>query len=190
MNPHESSADTPRRKRRFPGPMDRDWLERIALRYAARWESSAAGVGTHLERKIRERCEETDENPSAAFELIPWVVERLVERGYVNDQRFAEATVARLRRQGRSATQIESRLVAKGISESIRRELLQRRDAIDHESDAAWQLARRRRLGPYCADSDKREKDRDRHLAVFARQGFDRETAERVIDAKAPKESC
>jgi regulatory protein len=190
MNPHESSADTPRRKRRFPGPMDRDWLERIALRYAARWESSAAGVGTHLERKISERCEATGENPSAAGEFIPQVVERLVEGGYVNDQRFAATTIDRLRRQGRSAAQIESRLVAKGISESIRRELLQRRDDIDHDSRAAWQLASRRRLGPYCEDPEERKRNRNRHLAVFARQGFDREIAERVIDANTPKESC
>ena len=190
MNPYESSGKAPGRKQGRREAMDRDWLERVAKRYAARWESSAAGVGTHLERKIRERCEATDENPSAVFDLIPWVVERLVERGYVNDQRFAAATIDRLRRQGRSAAQIESRLVAKGIPESVRRELMQPRDGIDHESRAAWKLARRRLLGPYCEDSDERKRNRNRHLAIFARQGFDREIAERVIDAEAPLESC
>ena len=34
--------------------MDLAWLEERALRYAARWEASAAGVATLLERKILE----------------------------------------------------------------------------------------------------------------------------------------
>jgi regulatory protein len=168
--------------------MDRDWLEQRALRYAARWESSAAGVALHLERKIRERSAETGEPPEAMFAVIPWVVERLIESGYVNDERFAAATIDRLRRQGRSVAQIESRLQTKGISESTYRELLQQEDP-NRESRAAFRLAQRRRIGPYCTDAERRGRDRDRHLALMARQGFDRETAERVIDAEAPPES-
>ena len=34
------------------------------------------------------------------------------------------------------------------------------------------------------SDAERRSADRDRHLAVLARQGFSREIAHRVIDAK------
>jgi regulatory protein len=186
MNPHESPVDAPRRSHRTHEPMDRDWLEQQALRYAARWESSAAAVRAHLERKVRERALETGESPDDILGFVPWVIQRLLERNYVDDRRFALTTIDRMRRQGRSTAQIEARLRAKGISESIRQELLKDEvEANDQpELQAAWRLARRRKLGPYCLDSTKRAQHRERHLGVMARQGFDRETAERVVDAE------
>jgi len=187
MDPDEKSIRT--RGQGFSAPMDRDWIERLARRYAARWESSEAIVRSHLERKVHARCEASGEDPSIALESIPGVIERLVEAGYVNDHRFAAETTDRMRRAGRSKTHIDSRLRAKGISESIRRDLLQQGDDVNQESMAAWRLARRRRLGPYCENPGRRERERHRHLAIFARQGFDREIAERVIDAEAPLES-
>jgi len=188
MNPHESTADTPKGRQRRREPMDRNWLEQSGLRYAARWESSAAGVGNYLERKIRERCDETGESSDPALAHVPEVVEQLIERGYVDDARFALATIDRMRRQDRSTAQIEARLRTKGLPESVYRDLLQQGET-DHEYRAAYRLAQRRRIGPYCQDPEERERDRDRHLAILARRGFDLETAERVIDAKAPPES-
>jgi len=166
--------------------MDRDWLEQIARRYAARWETSESNMGSHLAAKIQARCDETGADPDATIKLIPGIIEGLVESGYVDDRRFAEATINRLRRQGRSAAQIDARLRAKGISKSLRQDLADRDEEIDHESIAAWKLAQRRRLGPYCDPPEKRAKDRDKHVGVLARQGFDLELSMRVIDADTP----
>lgn len=189
MDPHETAARPPRRRRREPARLDPSELERIALRYASRWETSAAGVALHLERKLRERGGASDDEASAAITAIPEIVETLIARGYVDDERFAAAAVDRLRRQGRSTRQIESHLRAKGISEAIAAALLRSRAGSDHDLAAAWRLARRRRLGPYCEDPERRRRDRARQLALFARQGFDRDVAERVLDADRAPES-
>jgi regulatory protein len=167
--------------------MDRQWLEQRALRYAARWEASAATLRSLLERKIFERCDRTGESPDAALEQIPATVAGLVERGYIDDHRFASQALDRLRRQGRSTAQIRARLHAKGISKSLLDELIEQEDA-DTESRAAWRFARRRRLGPYCEDPAQRRRARDRHLAALGRQGFDQQLALRIVDAQTPPE--
>ena len=168
--------------------MDLAWLEERALRYVARWEASAAGVARLLERKIMERCERTDETPDLVLEMIPGLVAQLIERGYVDDHRFAAGTLERQRRRGGSTAQIRARLAAKGISKSLLDEILAQEDP-QTEIRAAWKLARRRRLGPYCNDPAERRRSRDRHLGVLCRQGFEHETALRIVDAMGPPES-
>ena len=193
MQPHQpsdgASGAPPRRSGRGDDrPMDPDWLQERALRYAARWEASTSGVQTLLERKVRERCERTGESPEAILGQIPEIVSELVDNGYVDDRRFATEALERLRRQGRSTRQIRARLLARGIPEPLLDELFAAEDpAIDLR--AAWRFARRRRLGPYCEDPQTRETTRDRHLGALARQGFELETALEVIDAEAPPEA-
>jgi len=52
-----------------------------------------------------------------------------------------------------------------------------RADGAEPDLAAACRFARRRRLGPYRRGAA----DRQRELAAFARAGFDRRTAERVL---------
>jgi len=165
-------------------PLDRAWLEQRALFYVARWESTARGVHRNLERKIRERCARTGESPETGLELIAPIVAALVERDYVNDHRYATALIERLQRQGRSRAGIRAQLAAKGIDQTLAGELMRTQDS-ESETRSAWRLARRRRLGPYCLDPEKRREARHRHLAILGRQGFDRETAVRIIDAES-----
>ena len=60
-------------------------------------------------------------------------------------------------------------------------------EAPDPELHAAIKLARRRRLGPY-ADPDKRDENRDKHLAAMARAGFSYDMARRIIECEDPGE--
>jgi regulatory protein len=194
MLPHQPSGEpsppNPPRKRgqRKTPPLDFAWLEERALQYAARWEASAAGVAQLLERKILERCERTGESPDVALEMIPALVARLIERGYVDDRRFATGALERARRQGASTARIRARLSSKGISQSLIEELLSA-EAPEIEIESAWKLARRRRLGPYCEDPAERRASRDRHLGVLSRQGFEHEIALQIVDGDGPPES-
>ena len=194
MLPHRPSGEPSppkpptKRGRRKTQPMDLAWLDERALRYASRWEASAAGVATLLERKIFERCERTGESSDAARELIPGLVAELVDRGYVDDRRFATGVLEGQRRRGASTARIRARLAAKGIAESLLDELLAEEDP-EVEVRSAWKLARRQRLGPYCVDPAERRELRDRHLGVFSRQGFEYETALEIVDADGPPDS-
>ncbi|MBW2424796.1 MAG: regulatory protein RecX [Deltaproteobacteria bacterium] len=162
--------------------MDDEWLERRALHYLGRWEATREGLARVLERGVRRRCLRTGEDPEAPLALIPALVDRLSQRGYVDDRRFATQLFESLRRQGRSRLHIHGKLRHKGVPDPIVRELVER-DEPESELQAAWRLARKRRLGPHCPDPDRRAASRSRHLAALARQGFSREIAYRVIDA-------
>jgi regulatory protein len=162
--------------------MDLAWLERKALDYTARWESTQRGVADFLERKIRWRCEETGERPEEILRLIPGVVEALAERNFVNDRRAAEQLFERLRREGRSEAQIRQRLASKGVPAAMADALLHDEDS-DAELRAARRMARKRLLGPHCPDPERRIADRHKHLGVLARQGFSSDVAHRVIDS-------
>jgi regulatory protein len=168
--------------------MDADWLEERALSYVSQWEATEAGVAALLERKISERCERTAESPDLVRKQIPTLIARLVERNYVNDERFAKAALTRQRKRGASTTRIRARLIAKGISESLLDELFDREEP-GVETRAAWAFAKRRRLGPYTRDrrgdhkTSEQERLREKHLSAFGREGFEFELAERIVDA-------
>lgn len=163
-------------------PLDTDWLEHEALRYVARGETTQFAVRQLLERKIDARCDRTGEDGSHARDAISDVLAGLVRHRYVDDERFAAQLHTRLVRQGRSAAEIRYRLESKGVpAEIIRESLADHSEASDLE--AAWQVARRRRLGPYCLDPETRAANRERHLSIFGRAGFSREVAHEVIDA-------
>lgn len=206
METHRPQPETGRgkspgraRSRRDAAPLDAHWLESEAIRYVARWESSERAVRDVLERKLRARCERTGEAVEPWLPAIPEVVASLVARGYVDDHRYALQQIERARRQGRSLRQIQAQLQARGVEPETVAAILRERDERrrseadpgaptphDEELEAAWRTARKRRLGPYCADPSERAERRQRHLGVLARQGFSSEIAHRVIDADHP----
>ncbi|MFK7895395.1 MAG: regulatory protein RecX [Myxococcota bacterium] len=191
--------------------IDAEWLEQAALRYAAKWETTERGVCEALERKLSARAGQAGretggtargevggeaggqaggdaaEDVERLRAMIPEIAAGLVARGYVDDRRFAEQLAARLQRQGRSQAYLASKLRTKGVSDEIIEDLLG--DAApEAELQAAWRLARKRRLGPYCLDEEKRSAQRDKHLGALARQGFSLDLATRIIDADAAPE--
>jgi regulatory protein len=166
--------------------MDAAWLERKAIDYAANWETTERGLASLLERKVRERCDRTNEASESALALISEVVEKLVAHKFVDDRRAADQLLERLERQGRSRAQILARLLAKGVPESMAAELTRDEgpETIQSELRAAWKIARKRRLGPHARSPEQRAADRDRHLGILARQGFTSDIAYQVIDAE------
>lgn len=188
MEPHRPSSGTPAARRAHP-PLDEKWLEQAALRYAAKWETTEKGVCDALARKLAARCAQSGEDAEAMLAVIPEVAARLVARGYVDDRRFAMQLAARLERQGRSRAYVVAKLQTKGVSEGIIEDLLSEASP-DAEEDAARRVARKRRLGPYCPDPEKRATQRDKHLGILARQGFDLDLATRIVDADAAPEEA
>ena len=53
------------------------------------------------------------------------------------------------------------------------------------EVEAAFRVARKKKLGPFCPDPDKRIAERQRHLGFLARRGFSSDVAHHVIDAES-----
>lgn len=203
LAPDASEAGDPeaaprRRKRRDALPLDEKWLEDEAVRSLARSDQSRRRLIETLERKLDARCARTDEDGDAFRASIPGIVDRLVDRGYVDDHRLAEHLFERGRAAGRSRAWIEQQLFAKGIEPATLREIERERTeeatgarsdddggfAHTDEVEAAFRVARKKRLGPFCPDPTKRIAERQRHLGFLARRGFSSDVAHHVIDAE------
>lgn len=181
MAENKSSGD---RKRRQPKKATAKHLENVALWYLQRFAASADSLRRVLMRRVEKsaRVHETDREEGAA--LVEDIVARFRRSGLLNDRLYAEGRALTLHRRGVSIQGIRARLAAKGVAgEDIDSALGALRDQSDEpDLAAAVAYARRRRIGPYRTRGD-RDELRERDLAALARQGFDFDTARRVIDA-------
>jgi regulatory protein len=153
-------------------------LERWALGYLGRFASSTENLRRVLSRRVRRRSL-TSEVVRELAPLIDALVERYRRSGLLDDAAYAVQRAQSLNRRGESAVRIRARLVAKGVENSVATDALSalREEAGDPDLAAACAFARRRRLGPF----RRGLADRARDLAAFARAGFGRQIALRVL---------
>jgi regulatory protein len=161
-------------------------LYQAALNYLARYAATEAGLRRVLERRIdrwmRAQPDRDAAEPvmQAAREAIGGVIRRLAEAGALSDATFAESRARSLVQSGQSARATQMRLVAKGVTPTMAREV-SARDA-ETELAAALVLARKRRIGPYRAGEDGGETVRAKEMGVLARAGFARDVVQRALE--------
>ena len=125
--------------------------------------------------------------------IIPEVVERMQAYGFLDDRRYGEALIRRLRARGNSLRRIAIRLYERGVESDVRAALLADAGEPEAELEAARIYARRRRFGVQRRpdgrataeageDSDTELDRRRRELASLARAGFAFETARRALE--------
>ena len=173
------------RRRRQPLKATPDGLERSALHYLERYDSSTGHLRRLLLRKVElsARVHGTDREEGRA--AVERVIARLAGLGLLDDARYARERVRGLLARGTSAAMIRARLGAKALPrEQIDQALAEQAGGADSELRAALRYAQRRRLGPFRLEG--RAERRERDLAALGRQGFDYETARRVIDSDDP----
>lgn len=163
MAPNLSRATRP--------PLDPDALDRLALRYVGRYATTRAKLADYLRRKVVERGWADGEPPIAA------IVARMADAGYVDDAAFAESRSAALGRRGYGARRIGAALAAAGVD----REIV---SGVAHDPfDAAERFARRKRIGPFAAESTDAAAQR-RALAAMLRAGHGFALARRFVAAE------
>lgn len=208
-NPKRKSAR--RRERRPAKPLDPARMEELALAYVARFATSANKLRQYLLRKLRERGfaedaveswlpdDTTDADASAenGREHADRIVQRFVEKGYVDDDLYAKTRASSLLSRGYGARRIEATLRHDGIAEDLRQSHAPEEAAA---REAALALAKKRRFGPYSraafsADEEAPENERDfavwqeqqklreKQLAAMLRAGHDFGAAKSVLDA-------
>jgi regulatory protein len=183
-----------RRKPRAPGdepkrPLvapTKAFLSRAALAYVERYPSTIAGLTRVLKRKLERYEHKSGEAlPDEARGWIDPIVAELVERGFVDDQRLATAKTASLQRKGKSKRAVSAALRAKGVQSETIDEVLAASETTDEQ--AAWRLARKKKLGPYRAVEDRKAL-RQKDLAVLGRAGFSFQTARAIIESDEPRD--
>ena len=176
-----------RRPRRGPKKATPERLEKSALFYLERYASSSENLRRVLMRKVDASAKAHGTDPEEGARFVAALIERYQRAGLLNDTAYAEARVAGLHRRGLSDRAIAMKLRQKGVPgdlidkalEDLREEM--RADGTDANLQAALNYAKRRRIGPFRKSA--RQENRDRDLAALGRQGFDYETARKVLDA-------
>ncbi len=181
-----------RRPRRGPKKATPERLERSALFYLERFASSSENLRRVLMRRVDASAKEHGTDREEGAQFIDTLIERYERAGLLDDAAYADARVASMHRRGLSDRAISMKLRQKGVPgdlierslEALREEL--RADGTDPNWEAAMNYARRRRIGPFRKTS--REENRERDLAALGRQGFDYQTARKIVDAEAETE--
>lgn len=164
------------------------YLERAALFYLERYNSSADNLRRVLDRKIR-RSIEVHGTPAAA-EAAQWVADligKLQRSKLLNDRAYAETKVRRLYAEGKSLGRIRQTLAVKGVGKDDVAAALERLAAESpipvSDLPAAAAYARKRKLGPYRTDPQQRREMRQKDLGALARRGFSQAVAMKILSA-------
>ena len=134
-----------------------------ALEYCLVRPRSRREMQQYLYRKTRPRRNKLGElKDGVSVGLTQRVFDRLVEKGYLDDQRFAEFWVEnRNLRKGSSMRKLQSELSAKGVDQQVIAQVLANTDRTDTDELEKIILKKRRRYD-----------DPQKFMAYLARQGF------------------
>jgi len=174
--------------RRPARPITAKYLQNAATFYLERYPATAEGLRRVLNRRVRKA--EMAEAPvmDNVKQAIETIVAKFVDAGVINDKEFAQTKARSLHRRGSSNRLTRRKLQLAGVDgETLDRAMVAldeelHTDPAAREWQAAVALARRRRLGPFRAEKDRKDK-RLRDLAAMARSGFAFAVAKKVIDA-------
>jgi regulatory protein len=169
--------------------VSREQLERAALAYLDRFDSSASNLRRVLLGVVQRAERQGEVDVEAARAAIDELIARYRASGLIDDRRYAENIADGLRRRGTSARAIRHKLAARGLPAEIVEDALGAADRDDRDAElcAARALVRRRRLGPHRPD-DERAARHARDLGALARAGFSFEVARRALETEPDEE--
>jgi regulatory protein len=156
--------------------MNRENLNRLAIRYVERYATSRKKLAGYLLRKIREK-EWEDAEPPAVEELV----EHLATLGYIDDALYAQNKASALGRRGYGTRRVSQALYQAGINETDGREAFRISEA--NRWIAADKFARKRRIGPYAETQQESDKC-NKQMQAFLRAGHDFDVASRFVFAR------
>ena len=156
-------------------------LRNIALYYLKMFESSRANLRDVLRRRVNKYAyfdKSFDKN--AAYQYIEALLDDFEAHKYIDDARFAELKIRGYLAVGKSPRYVLGKMREKGVDETLALRILEQEDYDPYES--AVKLAKKKKIGPFEADENKRRENRGKDLASLLRAGFDYDVAMKVLD--------
>ncbi len=134
-----------------------------SLEYALTRPRSQREMRDYLYRKTRDTLTKTGTvKKGVSKELTERVYDRLMEKGYLNDEKFAQFWVEnRNVRKGTSRRKLQSELMAKGVNQAIIEHTLGQSDRVDTNE-----------LQKIITKKARRYDDEQKFIAYLMRQGF------------------
>lgn len=175
------------RKPKTPRKMTQSRMANIALHYLERYSSSSKNLAQVLERRlIKTSYAHPDTDMAEARQWIDDLINRYIEVGLLDDGAYALAKTRSGLERGEAPRSVAMKLAQKGVAKEHVENALE--ELIDDfpipELQAALTLTRKKRMGPYRADEEKRKEMREKDLSHLARAGFSYDTAKTMIDAE------
>ena len=178
-----------KKRPREPRRISRQYLENAALYYLQRYATSAENLRRVLARKVKRSCAFHKLPEDEFHPMIEDLIKRYLSSGLLNDNSFAEAKAATLRRQGKSRRAIEAKLQAKGLGKKdIAAAMDKAGGGDDAELEAARSLAKKKKLGRHRVKPLKDPKDARKEMAAMARAGFSFDVAKRALNYKGDED--
>lgn len=155
-------------------------LERDAVHWAAR--QSALHLLAYRPRtrmELRRRLLRKSFSEDAVDACVEW----LAERGWIDDEAFAEGYVRdRVRLKPRGPARLTQELRARGVEADTAREVI--RDVLDQEEVSEIELAREAAKGWRAREGEPLRKSRARLYAFLGRRGFGGEALRAVLEER------
>jgi regulatory protein len=147
------------------------------LEYCLVRPRSQREVRDYLYRKTRDsRMKNGAMKKGVSVALTERVFDRLVQKGYINDEKFAQFWVEnRNVRKGSSRRKLASELAAKGVERSVAERFLA--DSDREDSDELQKIIAKKR---------SRYDDEQKLIAYLARQGFSYDDIRSALDSEEP----
>lgn len=144
-----------------------------ALEYCLMRPHSAKEVRDYLYRKTRDtRTKTGDMKPGVSADITGRVFDRLVEKKYVDDEKFAQHWIDnRNLTKGASQRKLTAELRSKGVSSEIIERLLQETDRSDTDE-----------LQKIIAKKRARYPDNQKFIQYLARQGFSYDDIKQALE--------
>lgn len=176
---------------RLPETLSEEWLRQQGRRHLERYWPSEEQLRRVLRRRVDRFTTERGGPRAPGYGLAEKIIKEFLEQGALNDVRFTKAWVESLDRRGDSRFRMRAKLRQKGVSSEVIDEVVQSHDqatrdeGIDPVMARAAATLKRRRLGPYRHDPQKRAERRDKDLGALARAGFPYGVCKQLIDAES-----
>ncbi len=171
--------------KRPPPPMTRTRLRQIAEDYVSRFGGPSSNLRRVLKRHIDKAARAHGEEPDVTHGWqrdVDAIVAEFCQAGALDDARYAQNVALSLAQRGVAPRAVAFRLRQKGITDvDTRQALADLGEPRQVEWQAALQLARRRRLGPFRPPADRKER-RLKDAGVLARAGFPPSVAFKIVD--------
>ena len=153
-------------------------LMNIALFYVSQYEASAEKVRQMLNRRLKRMRMRGEEVPPEAALWVENVLQKMQDKSYVDDNRYAENQVRSLILQGKSEHFICAKLALAGIRAEQVREILNTMEST--EESRARRFVERKKIG-YLRPQKERTKFLEKDMATLARAGFSYDIARSAL---------
>ncbi len=147
-------------------------LENIALYYLERYSSSSANLRKILKRRIQKDIIKGAEPVEQAAEWIENIITKMQNLEYINDERYKENLINKLKNQGKSTKQIKVKLLEKGLNTDFE-------TSDDDEIQQALLFIKKKTIGPYRQNNSQEMWKKDMQKMALA--GFSYSAIKRVL---------